>query len=41
MPIFFTMMILGACGIVFLAFRDVESAPWNKWLKGSKKETKA
>jgi len=42
MPIFFLMMILGAAGIVFLAYRDVESAPWNKWLKSPKKpETKA
>jgi len=37
MPIFFLMMVVGGLGIVYLAFKDVESAPWNKWMNRGKK----
>ncbi len=30
MPIFFTMMVVGAAGIVYLCYKDVPGAPWNK-----------
>jgi hypothetical protein len=30
MPIFFSLMVLGAIGIVYLAYKDVETAPWNR-----------
>jgi hypothetical protein len=28
MPIFFLMMVLGAVGIVYIAFKDVDNPPW-------------
>jgi hypothetical protein len=30
MPIFFTMMMIGAVAIIYLCFKDVPGAPWNK-----------
>jgi len=33
MPIFFLMMMTGAAGIVYICFKDVPGAPWNKWRK--------
>jgi len=28
MPIFFSMMVLCAVGIVYIAFKDVDNPPW-------------
>ena len=30
MVIFFLMMLLGMAGILYLVYKDVPSAPWNK-----------
>jgi hypothetical protein len=39
MAIFFLMMLAGMMGIMYLVYKDVPTAPWNKWFGGRREKS--